>query len=121
MWYNDDQEFGHWRIQGGTEVSIVTTTDARRVMGLLVPLAAIVALFSSAASVLAEDCNNNGVPDIIDIASGTSLDCNALGVPDECEVPSAQTLFAADVTYGAGSLPQYLKRPAGARLAVIGH
>jgi hypothetical protein len=31
------------------------------------------------------DCNANGVPDVDDIADGTSQDCNANGVPDECE------------------------------------
>ena len=32
------------------------------------------------------DCNDNGVNDIDDIASGTSTDCNADGVPDECQL-----------------------------------
>jgi hypothetical protein len=31
------------------------------------------------------DCNDNGVPDDCDIASGTSLDLNGNGIPDECE------------------------------------
>ena len=31
------------------------------------------------------DCNENGVPDAIDIAEGTSRDCNDNGIPDECE------------------------------------
>ena len=31
------------------------------------------------------DCNNNGIPDIDDVASGFSADCNLNGVPDECE------------------------------------
>jgi M6 family metalloprotease-like protein len=31
------------------------------------------------------DCNNNGVPDYLDIANGTSQDCNSNGIPDECE------------------------------------
>jgi len=31
------------------------------------------------------DCNNNGVPDQMDIANGTSTDCNLNGVPDECD------------------------------------
>lgn len=30
------------------------------------------------------DCNNNGVDDPTDIASGTSSDCDADGIPDEC-------------------------------------
>jgi len=32
----------------------------------------------------AEDCNDNGVPDDLDIADGTSDDANLDGVPDEC-------------------------------------
>lgn len=33
----------------------------------------------------AEDCNDNGILDAVDIAEGTSLDLNEDGVPDECE------------------------------------
>jgi hypothetical protein len=36
-------------------------------------------------TVLAEDCNNNLIPDACDIAGGASKDCNTNGVPDECE------------------------------------
>ena len=32
------------------------------------------------------DCNQNGLPDPDDIATGTSQDCNANGIPDECDV-----------------------------------
>ena len=35
-----------------------------------------------------DDCNNNGVPDVVDIANGTSEDCNHNNVPDECEPDS---------------------------------
>ncbi len=35
--------------------------------------------------VLGEDCNGNGTPDDVDIASATSADVNASGIPDECE------------------------------------
>ncbi len=31
------------------------------------------------------DCNQNGIPDYLDIQNGTSEDCNTNGVPDECE------------------------------------
>ncbi|MEW6251011.1 MAG: S8 family serine peptidase [Planctomycetota bacterium] len=34
----------------------------------------------------AQDCNGNGVPDIVDLARGTSLDCNHNSVPDECDI-----------------------------------
>ena len=32
------------------------------------------------------DCNENGVPDTCDIASGYSEDCDGNGVPDECDI-----------------------------------
>lgn len=32
------------------------------------------------------DCNENGLPDDEDIASGRSTDCTGSGVPDECEI-----------------------------------
>jgi hypothetical protein len=35
-----------------------------------------------------EDCNDNGIPDEIDIAEGTSQDCNGNGIPDECDIDS---------------------------------
>lgn len=31
------------------------------------------------------DCNNNGVEDAVDIATGTSADSNLNGIPDDCE------------------------------------
>ncbi len=33
------------------------------------------------------DCNNNGIRDDCDIASGSSDDLNANGIPDECDLP----------------------------------
>jgi hypothetical protein len=41
--------------------------------------------FLPARITIVHDCNQNGVPDNQDIASGTSTDCNANGRPDECE------------------------------------
>lgn len=39
-----------------------------------------------------DDCNSNGVPDALDISTGTSPDCNANGRPDECDlVPGSGT------------------------------
>ncbi|MCA8962231.1 MAG: hypothetical protein KDC38_17020, partial [Planctomycetes bacterium] len=35
---------------------------------------------------IVEDCNGNGVPDSIDIATGTSADCNFNLLPDECDI-----------------------------------
>ena len=37
-------------------------------------------------SCTASDCNNNGVPDLEDIAVGTSEDCNGNCIPDECDI-----------------------------------
>jgi len=34
----------------------------------------------------AEDCNNNGAEDALDIAYGISQDCQPNGVPDECDI-----------------------------------
>jgi len=34
---------------------------------------------------IAPDCNDNGVPDPVDVFDETSLDCNGNEVPDECE------------------------------------
>ncbi|MCH8880354.1 MAG: hypothetical protein IID34_10780 [Planctomycetes bacterium] len=33
----------------------------------------------------ADDCNNNGTPDVQDVANGTSLDCDQNSIPDECQ------------------------------------
>ncbi|NLX13550.1 MAG: hypothetical protein GXY44_07855 [Phycisphaerales bacterium] len=38
------------------------------------------------------DCNNNGIPDILDIALGTSLDEDDDGLPDEC-LPLPEVLY----------------------------
>lgn len=32
------------------------------------------------------DCNDNDIPDVDDIAAGTSADCNENSVPDECDI-----------------------------------
>lgn len=37
-------------------------------------------------NLIAQDCNDNNIPDECDIRDGTSRDCQANGVPDECEV-----------------------------------
>ena len=34
----------------------------------------------------AEDCNGNGVDDLIDISMGTSEDCNENSIQDECDI-----------------------------------
>ncbi len=48
------------------------------------------------------DCNENGVPDALDIISGYSQDCNGNNVPDECDLADG-TL--TDVTRPGGGPP----------------
>ncbi|MFQ5805429.1 MAG: hypothetical protein ACE5I3_03150, partial [Phycisphaerae bacterium] len=37
------------------------------------------------------DCNGNGIPDVNDVADGTSEDCNTNGVPDECDITDGRS------------------------------
>ena len=34
------------------------------------------------------DCNNNGSPDVCEIADGTTVDCDGNGIPDSCDLSS---------------------------------
>lgn len=43
------------------------------------------------------DCNANGVPDQIDVASGSSADTNGNGIPDECEGIMSMNFIRGDV------------------------
>ena len=47
----------------------------------------------------ATDCNGNGVPDAVDISSGTSSDFDGDGVPDECQSLSVDV---DQISLGAG-------------------
>lgn len=38
-----------------------------------------------------DDCNQNGVPDGIDLSLATSLDCNQNSIPDECDIASGES------------------------------
>lgn len=38
------------------------------------------------AAAMAEDCDQNGVDDAAEIASGTASDCNRNGIPDACDI-----------------------------------
>ena len=49
------------------------------------------------------DCNNNGIPDACDIATGTSADANGNGIPDECECVTAAYCPAAPNSTGVGA------------------
>ena len=35
-----------------------------------------------------DDCNDNGIPDTLDLQWGTSADCNHNAIPDECDIAS---------------------------------
>jgi len=48
------------------------------------------------------DCNDNGIPDDIDIIEGTSQDCSGNNVPDECE-PDCNSNTVADSCDIAGT------------------
>jgi len=48
------------------------------------------------------DCNNNGIPDSEDIASGSSQDLNNNGIPDECDCLADNTPVNADGSTGNG-------------------
>ena len=45
------------------------------------------------ASGIAQDCNTNGIPDSCDIAAGAANDCNINGIPDSCDITTG---FAKD-------------------------
>ena len=45
------------------------------------------------------DCNVNGVPDSLDLASGTATDWNANGIPDTCEGLEASDVAARPTAY----------------------
>jgi hypothetical protein len=47
-----------------------------------------------------DDCNWNGIPDVDDIANGTSGDCNSNGEPDECDI-----LFGVSVDCDLSGIP----------------
>ena len=54
-----------------------------------------------------DDCNGNGVPDICDVLSGTSLDQNENEIPDECE-PECPGDLDADYDVDLADLAQLL-------------
>ncbi|MBX3406080.1 MAG: tandem-95 repeat protein [Phycisphaeraceae bacterium] len=40
---------------------------------------------TATVTVLANDCNRNGIPDACELADGTAADCNGDGIPDDCQ------------------------------------
>jgi len=53
------------------------------------------------------DCNGNGVPDMDDIANGTSGGCNGNGIPDECELADPSNDWNGDGVLDACVPPNY--------------
>lgn len=61
--------------------SVPPTTDNARTIGLTAS-----SISNYRCSIVgAPDCNQNGIPDPVDLLDGTSQDCNVNTVPDECE------------------------------------
>lgn len=52
---------------------------------------------------LCEDCNDNWIPDHIELADGSAADCNGNGVPDECDLACC-AVFSGTIT-DPGDLP----------------
>jgi hypothetical protein len=88
-----------------TGVPIGTPNTEANNANTLNATASAVAAFRPATSSLGPppepDCNNNGIPDLCDVLSGTSPDINSNGIPDECELPPANC--PADVTPPGGN------------------
>ena len=40
---------------------------------------------TATVTVLANDCNRNGIPDSCELADGSAADCNGDGIPDDCQ------------------------------------
>ncbi len=88
---------------------------ARSYCGICGPLAVALSLLftlEAAARQSTTDCNNNGIADSQDIASGFSQDCNTNGLPDECEDDSV-----ASTTGNMGAF--YWQHPATGILAAM--
>jgi hypothetical protein len=78
---------------------------------------AIVALVTDACSSYT-DCNENGVLDECDIASGTSTDNDGNGVPDECDVAASEDLPPGPRRFG---LDQNWPNPFNPQTAISFH
>ena len=48
----------------------------------------------------AQDCNGNGLPDILDVQWGDSRDCDENGIPDECEFTLGDVNCDGVISYG---------------------
>jgi hypothetical protein len=51
-----------------------------------------------------EDCNGNAKPDECDLADGTSSDDNGNGIPDDCECTESNTCSTSPNSSGSGSI-----------------
>ncbi|HPF40704.1 MAG TPA: hypothetical protein P5081_00195 [Phycisphaerae bacterium] len=67
------------------------------------PLTGLVLLALSASTAWAQDCDNNGVPDAMELSGG---DCNTNGVLDRCEAGEPVTRLLADDAHSSQRLGQ---------------
>jgi hypothetical protein len=91
-----------YRLEGSTWTEIAKVWPAEgeqyayfgNAVGIEGPVIAVGEYYSSASALesgrvhafaVADDCNDNGEPDLCDVAAGGSGDCDGDGVPDECE------------------------------------
>ena len=65
------------------------------------PLVVLLVLASAACAARAEDCNGNGVDDLVDIVRGASADCQGDGIPDECQLEVLELSYLHDNGFGA--------------------
>ena len=78
---------GPWKFFGVIDPNGFTVFDFRETEGTIGDQKFIFGDdFSFAFGGVIQDCNQNGVADAYDIASGSSTDCNNNVIPDECEI-----------------------------------
>ncbi len=88
---NVQDYLGAWGVYTQFPSGVVLVSDRQRGLFVLDVSAALAASDTDGDGIpdnceAADDCNNSGVIDAEDIASGTSEDCNTNGIPDECEI-----------------------------------
>jgi len=57
-----------------------------------VTAAAVAAVAQFANPIPPEDCNGNGILDLVELETGTGADCNKNGVPDDCDIAAGTAL-----------------------------
>ncbi|MFQ5491843.1 MAG: FG-GAP repeat domain-containing protein [Phycisphaerae bacterium] len=70
-------------------------------------MVALAGLLGAESSILAADCNDNGIDDATEILSGMASDCNSNGIPDDCDLTPALS-FGAPMSNPVGAAPVIL-------------